>query len=345
MSKRAVLLANLGSPDNPDVPSLRRYLNQFLMDPYVIQLPWLLRRLIVSLFVLPLRPAKSAEAYRSVWTDSGSPLLSLSMDLLRAIQTSCDVPVAMAMRYGSPSIEQELLRLAAQPDIGEILFVPLYPHYAESTVLTSIREAERVIRANNLNVRLRVIEPFYAKADYIRALISSAEPWLDQRFDHMLFSYHGLPELHLEKADPTGGHCLQTADCCTTPSPAHATCYRHQVLETTRLFAQAAGLKPAQYSVSFQSRLGRAKWLEPATDHSVRELASQGVRKLLVICPAFVTDCLETLEEIEIQAAELFRQAGGEDLILVPCLNAHPAWVGTLARWITEDEETGMATA
>lgn len=332
---RAVLLANLGSPDQPDVPAVRRYLNQFLMDPYVIQLPWLLRRLIVSLFVLPARPKRSAHAYQSIWTPEGSPLVALSMQLLDKLKQEVSLPVSMAMRYGNPSIESEILKLAATPGVDEILFLPLYPHYAESTVLTSIKEAERVIAQHKLTVKLVVPKPFYDKPDYIGNLVTSAQPWLQQGFDHVLFSYHGLPELHLTKADPTGSHCLKSADCCQRPSPAHATCYRHQVLRTTELFVAAAGLQPEQYSISFQSRLGRAKWLEPSTEHVLKHLAERGIKHLLVLCPAFVTDCLETLEEIEIQGSEAFKEAGGEKLTLVPCLNAHPDWVHTVAQWIT----------
>lgn len=334
MHSRAVLLANLGSPDSPSVSDVRRYLNQFLMDPYVIQLPWVLRRLIVGLFVLPFRPRRSAEAYKSIWTDRGSPLIALSEDLLAAVQQQTTVPVGISMRYGTPSIEAELLKLA-QPGVEEILFIPLYPHYAESTVTTSIREAERVIQQHGLSVRLIHLPPFYKEPDYIDALVASASPWLanDSSFDHILFSYHGLPELHITKADPTRAHCLQSADCCSTPSLAHATCYRHQVFETTRHFAAQAGLRKDQYSVTFQSRLGRAKWLEPSTEETLRSLAQSGVKKVLVLCPAFITDCLETLEEIEIQGEEVFTQAGGESLTLVPCLNTHPDWVQTLATW------------
>jgi ferrochelatase len=331
---RAVLFANLGSPDSPAVPDVRRYLDQFLMDPYVIQLPWLLRRLIVSLFVLPTRPQRSAHAYASIWTDRGSPLVSLSMDLLKAVQQQTTLPVGMAMRYGSPSIESELTRLAALPGVSEILLLPLYPHYAESTVLTSVKEAERVIAEHKLNVALRVPAPFYDRSDYIAALVANTQPALAQPFDHVLFSYHGLPELHITKADPTGSHCLKSATCCQTPSPAHATCYRHQVLRTTEEFVKATGLRAEQYSIAFQSRLGRAKWLEPATESMLKELAGKGIRKLLVLCPAFVTDCLETLEEIEIQGTATFKAAGGESLVLVPCLNDHPQWAATLARWI-----------
>ncbi len=336
MTNRAVLLANLGSPDNPDVPSVRRYLDQFLMDPYVIQLPWLLRRLIVSLFVLPTRPKRSSEAYRSIWTDRGSPLIALSRDLLDAVTTKTRVPVALGMRYGNPSIESALLELATDPKVGEIFYIPLYPHYADSTVTTSVKEAERVIARHNLAIRLQVIAPFYNHPDYVDALVASAAETLShiKDYDHVLFSYHGLPELHITKADPTGNHCMKVPDCCSLPSPAHATCYRHQVMETTRLFVQRTGLPEDRYSITFQSRLGRAKWLEPATEDTLKALAGKGVKRVLVLCPAFITDCLETLEEIEIQGDEVFKTAGGDSLTLLPCLNNHPAWVNTLTGWI-----------
>ncbi len=336
MSKRAVLFANLGSPDRPDVPAVRRYLNQFLMDPYVIQLPWLLRRLIVGLFVLPFRPKASAHAYQSVWWPEGSPLIVLSMRLLEALRQQSDKPVAMAMRYGNPSIESQLLALAAQPGVEEILFIPLYPHHADSTVTTSVEEARRVVKAHGLSVKLLSPKPFYDHPGYIDCLLQSAHPWLErpEGFDHILFSYHGLPELHITKADPTRAHCLKVADCCNVPSLAHATCYRHQVFRTTAALVEKAGLRPDQYTLTFQSRLGRAKWLEPATADVLKALAQKGVKKLLVMCPAFVTDCLETLEEIQIQGEEEFRAAGGESLTLVPCLNDHPAWVSELAGWL-----------
>mgnify|MGYP001818792127 FL=1 len=343
MNKRAVLLTNLGSPDRPDVPSVRRYLNQFLMDPYVIQLPWVLRRLIVGLFVLPFRPRQSAHAYQSIWWQEGSPLIVLSQRLLEAVRKKTGVPVAMAMRYGSPAIEDQLLKLAGIEGVGEILLVPLYPHFADSTVQTTVEEARGVIRRHGLDVTLNVLAPFYQDPAYIDALVASTAPWIGpgSDFDHVLFSYHGLPESHLVKADPTGNHCLQSADCCQAPSPAHATCYRHQVLRTTECFVAKAGLKPAQYSVAFQSRLGRARWLEPSTVQTLEELAGKGVKNLLVMCPAFVTDCLETLEEIELQGAEEFQRAGGESLTLIPCLNDHEQWVSVLSRWCEEYPAVG----
>jgi ferrochelatase len=336
MKNRAVLLANLGSPDAPEVPEVRAYLRQFLMDPYVIQLPWILRALIVNLLVLPKRPHSSAEAYRSVWTDEGSPLISFSEKMQEALQAKVDIPVALSMRYGNPSIESQIKKLSAMDGIDEILFIPLYPHFADSTISTSVKEAERVIKQNKLPVKLLTLKPFYDNDAYIDALVSSALPWLEKDFDHVLFSYHGLPESHITKADPTGSHCLQTENCCATESSAHATCYRHQVLKTTECFAAKTNLKPEQYTVAYQSRLGRAKWLEPSTEQTLTRLAQRGIKKLLVLCPAFVTDCLETLEEIDIQGRETFLSAGGEELIYVPCLNSNELWLEALAQWIKD---------
>ncbi len=333
MSKRAVLLANLGSPDTPQIKDVEKYLKQFLLDPYVIQLPWFLRKLIVSLLVLPSRPKASAKAYQSIWREEGSPLIVLSEKLKQALQAQVNLPIGMAMRYGNPSIESQLLDLARKPEITEILFIPLYPHYAESTVATSIVEAKRVIKKHKLLVSLTVFRPFYNGSAYITALVNSAKPYLQQPYDHLVFSYHGLPEMHITKLDKSKKHCLKSKTCCEQPHEAHKTCYRHQVFQTTHLFAKQANLLAEKYSVAFQSRLGRAKWLGPNTEDRLRELAQNGVKKVLVICPSFVTDCLETLEEIEIRGNEVFIEAGGESLTLVPCLNDNPDWVKVLAYW------------
>lgn len=333
MTKRAILLANLGSPDQPDTPSVRRYLNQFLMDRYVIQVPWLLRRMIVGLFVLPFRPKDSAQAYRSVWLPQGSPLIVLSEQLQQALQAKVDMPVHLAMRYGNPSIESALLKIADDPSITEVLYMPMYPHFADSTVTTSIVEAERVIAKHKLTFALKVLPPFYQDKQYIEALYQQTQEHLQADFDHLLLSYHGLPETHITKRDPSGEHCLKRADCCMQPHPAHATCYRHQVMMTTKAFTERLGLPAEKYSVAFQSRLGRQVWLGPNTEDVLIELAGKGVKKVLVMCPAFVTDCLETLEEIAIRGEEVFIEAGGESLTLVPCLNTHPAWVDVLADW------------
>ncbi len=332
MTKKAVLLVNLGSPDNTEVPAVRQYLNQFLMDPYVIQLPCFFRRLLVSLFVLPSRPKASAEAYQSVWLKEGSPLIVLSEQLRHALQEKLTIPVAMAMRYGKPSIESELLKLTEQ-GINEVLYIPLYPHFAESTITTSIEEAKRVIRKHNLDIKLTILPPFFADENYIQALVNSAKDYLSQPYDHLVFSYHGLPESHITKLDKSKSHCLKQPDCCERQHDCHNHCYRHQVFQTTQCFVDNAGLSTEQYSIAFQSRLGRAKWLGPNTEDKLRELAKNGAKKILVICPAFVTDCLETLEEIAIRGEEVFIEAGGQSLTLIPCLNDHPSWVKTLASW------------
>ncbi len=337
MHARAVMLINLGSPDAPETGAVRRYLNQFLMDSQVIQLPWIVRRLIVSLLVLPRRPKQSAAAYRSIWWQSGSPLVVLSQRVEKALQQKLNMPVVMAMRYGSPSIEQQLLKLAKNDAIRELLVLPMYPHYADSTVHTAILEVSRVIKVHRLPLAVTVVPPFYAQPDYIDALVNSAGACLAKGYDHLLFSYHGLPESHLRSADPSGSHCLARADCCATPAPAHATCYRHQIYATTRLFTQRAQVAADRYSVAFQSRLGRARWLEPSTENVLRELAQRGVKRLVVICPAFVTDCLETLEEIGMRGKEIFIEAGGESLELIPCLNEHPDWLGALANWCGQE--------
>lgn len=340
MTKRAVLLANLGSPDAPDTPAVRRYLHQFLMDPYVIQLPWPLRKLIVNLLVLPTRPKASAEAYQSVWLKQGAPLIVLSEQLKQALADKIDMPLEMAMRYGNPSIEEKILTLTADKQISELLYIPLYPHFADSTVTTSIEEARRVIKKHQLDVQLRVVAPFYDNPDYIKALVKSAEPYLEQDYDHIVFSYHGLPEAQIMKRDDSGQHCLKQENCCQIENPAHQTCYRHQVMRTTQCFALQAGLAENRYSVAFQSRLGRAKWLGPNTEDRLQQLAESGAKNVLVICPAFVTDCLETLEEIAIRGEEVFQQAGGHTLTLVPCMNNHPAWVDVLANWCQKKSNT-----
>ena len=330
MTDHALLLVNLGSPASTEVADVRRYLNQFLMDPYVIDVPWPLRRLIVSL-ILIRRPAASAEAYRSIWWEEGSPLVVLSRRLqAKVAEQWTDGPVELAMRYGEPSIERSLQGLA-QRGVRRVTLVPLYPQFADSTVTTVIEEARRVMRQQRLPFALDILPPFYEQPEYLAALAESARPYLEQGYDHLLLSYHGLPERHLHKSDPTGSHCLKGADCCQRASGAILdSCYRAQCMRTSSGLARALELDAEHWSVSFQSRLGRAKWIEPYTDATIEALAARGVKKLLVMCPAFVADCIETLEEIGDEGRAAFRAAGGDDLVLVPCLNDHPQWVSAL---------------
>ena len=186
-------------------------------------------------------------------------------------------------------------------------------------------------------MHITVQDPYFDDSAYVKALVASAREFLARDYDHLLFSFHGLPERHIRKSDPTGCHCLADADCCQTPSPAHATCYRAQCFKTVAAFARAAELPAGKYSVAFQSRLGRDPWLKPYTDYELPRLASAGVRKLLVICPAFVSDCLETLDEIGNESTELFRNAGGETLHLCPCLNDHPRWIEAMRTIVLEE--------
>jgi ferrochelatase len=333
MSDKGILLVNLGSPSSPSVRDVRRYLDQFLMDGRVLDIPYPIRRLIVSAFILPSRPKQSAEAYESIWWDEGSPLIVISRRVQRLLQSRIDLPVSLGMRYGSPSIETGIRNLLGQANgnIKQINLIPLYPHFAMSTVETVEVEARRVLSKLKSELVLKVLPPFYQHPRYIEALVASAADHTGSNFDHLLFSYHGLPERHLRKSDKTRKHCLQVSNCCSVPSPAHATCYRHQVFKTTELFVKAAKIPQGRYSVAFQSRLGRDAWLQPFTDGKIAQIAGAGVKRLLVMCPAFVSDCLETLEEIGIRGREIFLEAGGEEFELIPCMNDSPAWIETLA--------------
>ena len=345
-SRRGVLLVNLGSPNSPSVEDVRRYLDQFLMDGRVLDAPYPIRRFIVKCLILPFRPKKSAAAYRAIWTDKGSPLVEITRRTAQVLRERTCMPVGMGMRYGYPSIQEGLrdLVLSAEDPLDEVLLVPLYPHYAMSTYETVVVEAKRVFSELGMGSELRVLPPFYDRPEYIDSLLASAEESLEWDYDHILFSYHGLPERHLRKTDPTNCHCLKTPDCCHVESPAHKTCYRAQVLKTTQAFVDRAGIPEGKFSVAFQSRLGRDPWLQPFTSREIPLLASVGVRRLLVICPSFVSDCLETLEEIGIRERKAFTAAGGAELRLIPCLNDHPRWIETLAGWCTAQRLPSGAT-
>ena len=332
---KAVLLVNLGSPDSPSVSDVRRYLREFLMDKWVIDLPWLARFCLVHFIILPFRPKKTAEAYKTIWTPEGAPLVVTSRKLQEGLQKRLDIPVALAMRYQNPSIP-DVLNEMAKKQIDEILLVPLYPHYALSSFKTVVDHVQNCIQQQNLNMKMDVLDPFFEAPVYIDALVESAGPYLAQPHDHLLFTFHGLPERHIYKTDPTGQHCLKTNNCCEGSHPAHAFCYRAQVLKTMKAFARVAGLKEGTYSFAFQSRLGRDPWLKPYTDHELALLPQQGKKRVLVICPSFVSDCLETIEEIGMRGKETFINAGGNDFQMIPCLNTHQKWIAALTSLIQQ---------
>jgi ferrochelatase len=340
MAQRAVLLVNLGSPESTSVADVRRYLAEFLGDERVLDAPRQpLRWLLLHGIILRFRPAKSAHAYASIWTPEGSPLIVTSRRVQQKLAAALgpDVPVVLAMRYGRPAIGAVMAQLAAV-GVDEVLLLPQYPHYAMSsweTVVVKVREEAARLAPR---VRLETLQPFFADDDYIEALHATVRPYLARPYDHLLFSYHGIPVRHLRQADSSRAHCTLVPDCCHTCSPAHATCYRAQITRTTQALARRAGLEPARYSISFQSRLVGEPWLQPYTDCELRRLPAAGKKRLLVITPAFTADCLETLEEIRVAGRAIFLGAGGESFEHIPCLNDHPAHIDFLAgrvrRWL-----------
>jgi ferrochelatase len=335
MAKRGIVLMNLGSPDSTSVRDVRRYLKEFLMDERVIDVPLLWRTLLVKVMIVPTRAPRSAEAYKSIWWKEGSPLIILTQRLREALQRNFDEPVEVAMRYGNPSPKDAYEKLLKEnPDLEEVILFPLYPHYAMSSYETAVEYMKEVHTKNKYAFRLTTFAPYYDDDLYIETLAKSIEPYVEKPFDKILFSYHGVPERHILKGDITGNHCLKVNDCCRVPSAAHTKCYRHQTMVTTELVTTALKLPKENVEQTFQSRLGRDPWLQPYTAQRLQQLPAEGVKKLLVVCPAFISDCLETLEEIAEEGKEIFLHAGGESFTMIPCLNVHPLWVEALTKWI-----------
>lgn len=333
---RGVLLVNLGSPDSTSVKDVKKYLDEFLMDERVIDTPYLLRAFLVKGIILNTRPKKSAEAYKKIWWPEGSPLIVLSKRLQEKVQKQVNVPVELAMRYGKPSIELGLSTLYKK-GVREVMLLPLYPQFAMATTETILVLAEKIRKEKFPDMEFTILPAFYNQPDYIRDLSNSIKSALvNFKEDYILFSYHGVPERHIKKSDVTKSHCKIDGSCCNTPSKAHQFCYRHQCFETTKQVAEFLGLKEGKYSTSFQSRLGRDPWLQPYTDATIDELAQKGIKNLAVVTPAFVSDCLETLEEIGMEAAHSFKENGGENFLAIPCLNDNEDWVKTLSRWIDQ---------
>ncbi|MBV8250967.1 MAG: ferrochelatase [Chitinophaga sp.] len=332
-----IVLMNLGSPDSTSVPDVKKYLMEFLMDKRVIDYPWLMRKLLVGGVIVPKRAPKSAEAYQSIWWEEGSPLMVLTKQLQTAVQHDMEIPVEIAMRYGSPSPEAAYNKLLQDnPQLKEVIMLPLYPHYAMSSYETAAEYAKEVYRKKKYKFKLTLVPPFYDEPDYIQAVAESMRPYLQQDYDYVLFSYHGVPVRHIRKGDITGKHCLQVNDCCHVKSPAHEFCYRHQVTITAELVAEKLGLPKDKWGISFQSRLGKEEWIQPYTAARFEELPKEGKKKLLVVCPAFVSDCLETLEEIAVEGKHTFMSNGGDSFTMIPCLNVHPLWVNAIVKYCTQ---------
>ena len=338
---KGVLLVNLGSPNSTDPKDVKKYLDEFLMDERVIDVPFWLRSFIVRGIILNTRPKKSAAAYKKIWWDEGSPLIVLSERLQAKVQDKTDIPVGLAMRYGNPSIKSGLQELYDK-GVRDLLLVPLYPQFAMATTETIVVLAEELRKEFFSDMKITDVPAFYNKPEYIKALSNSIKDYLsDKEYDHIMFSYHGVPERHIRKSDVTKSHCKIDGSCCNTPSKAHEFCYRHQCFQTTKNVMNELGLEEDKVTTTFQSRLGVDPWLQPYTDRTlVNKAEKDGVKKLAIVTPAFVSDCLETLEEIAMEGKEEFLEAGGEEFYTVPCINDNDEWVAVLAKWINEFKES-----
>lgn len=329
-----LLLTNLGSPESTEVKDVQKYLDEFLMDKRVIDFPYLFRYLLMHCYVVPRRAPESAKAYQKVWLPEGSPLIVFAEKLKQKVQQKAAFPVALSMRYGNPSTENAFRELLArEPDLKEVLVLPLYPQYTMSSYDTAVEEVKRVYHQGKYPFKLRFLNPFFNRPEYIAALAAQIKPFLVQGYDKLLFSYHGLPERHMRKDD-----ARIAAGKADFQLPSIN--YQKQAFETSRLVAEHLGIPQEKYETSFQSRLTSAgkEWLKPYTAVRLEELPKEGVRKLLVVCPAFINDCLETIEEIGMQGKESFEAAGGENLTLIPCINDQDQFAETVVRWVVKGQ-------
>jgi len=334
--KKGVLMVNLGSPESTDPKDVKKYLGEFLMDERVIDVPYWARTLLVKGIILNTRPKQSAAAYSKVWMDEGSPLIVISERLQKKVSEKVDVPVELAMRYGRPNMLSGLKKLNDQ-GVDEVLILPLYPQFAMATTETIIVLAEELRKKHFPHMRFSDIPAFYNKPEYIEVLSNSiGEKLKDLDYEHLLFSYHGVPKRHIRKSDVTKSHCKIDGQCCQTPSAAHQFCYRHQCYDTTRQVGEFLNLKEGTYSTSFQSRLGFDPWLQPYTDRTIERMGKEGIKKMAIVTPAFVSDCLETLEEIAMEGQEIFHEMGGKDFTVIPCLNDRDDWVFVVSTWIND---------
>ena len=326
-------MINLGSPDSTSIKDVRKYLDEFLMDERVIGKSYWFRWFLVKVIILNTRPRKSAKAYKKIWWKEGSPLIVLSKRLFDKVSKLVNFPVALAMRYGSISIFKGLKELDDK-GVKNITVLPLYPHYAMSSYETVVEKVKDEVKTNFPHLKIKTVEPFYNDKKYIDLLCKKIKSTISKiEYDHILFSYHGIPISHLKISDPTNSHCYKVKDCCNNHSDAHKFCYKHQVLETTELVIKKLKIDKNKYSNAFQSRLPNEAWLKPYTDDELVRLAKEGKKKLVIVTPAFVTDCLETLEEIAMEGKEEFLEAGGESYHYVPCLNDDDDWAKLISKW------------
>ena len=329
------MLINVGTPDEPTVKSVRNYLREFLLDPDVIDAPYIIRQLLVRGIILRVRPKKIAPLYRKIWMDEGSPLRVYSDRITKSLNEMVeDVEFDFAMRYGNPSIESGLMSLRDK-GVDELLLLPMFPHYAQATTESALKHAYKQLKSINWSPKIIEMGHFDTDEEYVIPLTNSIQSQLDNDA-HLLFSYHGLPVSHVKRVDKSKNHCQKVNDCCSIKSEANSLCYGHHCMNTTQTVVGLLGLNEDQWSISFQSRIGPVKWLEPSTMDKVEELVKRGVKKLAIVAPAFLADGLETLEELDIGIREHFLELGGEELIVIKCLNDNQDWVEGLSKLITK---------
>jgi protoporphyrin/coproporphyrin ferrochelatase len=336
--KTGILLINLGTPDSPSTGDVRKYLSQFLNDPRVIDISWIARKLLVNLIIVPFRAPKSAKLYKEIWTDKGSPLLFLGEELKEKLQQELgsDYVVEFGMRYQNPPVKDALDRLRKQR-VEKIKVVPLYPQYASSSTGSTIQEVMRLLSKWEVIPSVEILSKFYDYEPFIDAFVENGKKYPHQNYDHVIFSYHGLPERQILKGSVHyGDNYCQLGQCCNKITSKNQYCYRANCFETTRQLASKLGIPQEKYTVTFQSRLGRDPWVKPYSDVVIEELGKKGMKKLLVFSPAFVADCLETIHEIGAEYLELFEEHGGQELQLVESLNTSPKWIDALKNLVTK---------
>ncbi len=337
--KTGILLINLGTPDAPNKSDVRRYLTQFLTDERVIDFPWMKRQLLVRGIIVPFRTANSTKLYQELWTNHGSPLLYYGERLRDGIQdrVGTEVPVALGMRYQNPSIAEALDTLWKQ-DVTNLIVFPLFPHYASASTGSAFEVVLREVAKRQVIPSLSFIQDYYDHEDFLQVIVNHSKDFDLNSYDHILFSYHGLPQRQLVKADDHQ-HCLKAKDCCQAIGLHNRHCYSAQSYATTQALARKLSLEPDQYTTCFQSRLGKDPWTQPYTSAVLKQRASQGDKRMLVFSPAFVADCLETTIEVGVEYQQEFEAMGGEKLDLVPSLNDDPLWMDAVLKIIEERTE------
>lgn len=335
--KTGVLLINLGTPDSPSTADVRKYLTEFLNDPRVIDIAPLSRMLLVNLIIVPFRASKSAKLYKEIWTERGSPLLFHGLDVQQKLQESLgdEYVVEFGMRYQSPSIKAALDRLEKQY-VKKLIVIPMYPQYASSSTGSTIEHLQKQMGHWQAMPDINIISQFYDDPNFINTILEISKKYTLSEYEHFVFSFHGLPERQIKKAD-CSNTCLASASCCDTINKNNHHCYRATSFATARAIAKGLNIPAEKYTISFQSRLGRDPWIKPYSDKVIEEKAKQGIKKMLVFSPAFVADCLETIYEIGTEYDHLFKEHGGEKIQLVESLNSHPMWIDALKKMVEKN--------